>query len=94
MYSSSGVTYPQLMVAAHKAENGNEETKDRVRAKAAVTTKLVEVVAKLKQQIAQLMAPLTQGGWGSGKTSPPSSLQEHGYGCRPSGGSKDSQPNS
>ena len=62
LYSTPGVLYLQLMVAAHKAESENKETWDQVRTKAALTTKLVEGAAKLKWQIAQLMAALTMVG--------------------------------
>ena len=77
-------------MAALKAESRNKETQDRVRKKAPVTTKLVEIVAKLKQQIAQLMAALIQVELDSGITSAPDSPLEfgHGHGC--SGGSSKS----
>ena len=73
LYGIPGMSYSQVMVAAHKAESKNKETWDRVRAKVTVTTKLVEGAAKLKQQFAKLMAALTQGVFGSGNTSAPSS---------------------
>ena len=47
------------MVAARKAERGNEETQEKVRARAAVTSNQGENIAELSQQIAKLMAALT-----------------------------------
>ena len=57
--------------------------RDRVRTRAMVTTKPVEGMAKLRQQIAQLMAALTQIRWGNGHTSTTSSSWEcgHRHGC-------------
>ena len=69
LYSIPGVMYLHLIVSTHKAESTNEETWDRVKAKATVITELVEGEATLKQQIAKLMAALTQGGQASGNTS-------------------------
>ena len=47
------------MVAAYKAESENEETQEKVRARAMVTTDPGEETTKLGQQIATLMATLT-----------------------------------
>ena len=71
------------MVATRKAKSENEETQERVRARAVVTTDPGEGTAKLGQQIAKLMAALTQIGQGSSHSSAPASLQEcgHGWGC-------------
>ena len=49
-------------MVAQKAESKKEETQEQVRTKAAVTTELVEGMAQLKQQIAQLMTALTKVG--------------------------------
>ena len=54
--------YSQLMVAAHKAENKNEEAQDKVQARSAVTTKPVDRASELGNQIARLMAALTKVG--------------------------------
>ena len=73
------------MVATKKVESENEETWEKVRARAMVTTKPRRGMAKLGQQIAQLMAALTLTGWGSGPTSAPSSPKECGHRHRHSG---------
>ena len=83
LYSTPRTSYPQLMVATQKAESENEETQERVRARAMVTTNFGERTAKLVQQIAKLMAALTQTEQGSGHSSAPPSPQGHGHrwGC-------------
>ena len=40
LYSTPGTSYSQLMVATQKAKSGNEETWDKVRARATVPTDL------------------------------------------------------
>ena len=57
------------MIAAPKVESKNEETQYQIRTRAVVTTELVEGMAELKQQTAQLMAALTQTRWGNGHIS-------------------------
>ena len=79
-YSIPGVLYFQLMIVAQKVESESEETQDCLRARVVVTTEAVEEMAKLKQQITQLMAALVQTGWGNGHTSTLSSPQKHGSG--------------
>ena len=49
LYSTPGTSYSHLMVAAQKAESKNEETQERVRVRATVTTDLVEGMARLGQ---------------------------------------------
>ena len=56
-------------------------SQDWERVRAAVTTKPVEGMAKLKHQITQLMAVLTQTGQGNGHTSTLSHPQECGHWC-------------
>ena len=73
------------MVAAQMAESESEETQERVRAKAIVTTKPGEGMNKLGQQIAQLMTALTQTRQGSSPISEPGSPQECGCRCGHSG---------
>ena len=73
LYSTPGTSYSQLMVAARKAVSENEETQERVRARAMMTTDLGEGMAKLGWQIAKLMAELTQTGQGSTHSSAPAS---------------------
>ena len=60
LYNAPGVSYLQLMVATQKAESENEETQDQVNTKATIAIEPVEGDTKLNQQIAQLMAALTQ----------------------------------
>ena len=83
LYSTLGNSYSQLMVAAQKVKSENEETWEKVRARAAVTTDPGEEMAKLGQQIAKLMATLTQTGHGSSPSSALGSPWEcgHGWGC-------------
>ena len=94
LYSTSSVSYSQLMVTTWKAKSKNEETQDHVRVKAAVTTEPVEGMDELWQQVTQLMTTLIQVGWGGGKTSTPSSPQEHGHGHGQSARNSSSWPNS
>ena len=60
-----GISYPEFMVAAQKAEGENNEIKERVKTKATMTTGMVEGVAELWLKITQLMAVLNQGGQGN-----------------------------
>ena len=53
LYSAPGTSYSQLMVAVWKPESESEETQERVRARAAVTTDPREGMAELGQQIAK-----------------------------------------
>ena len=48
------------MVTAHKAESKMEEAKDKVRARSAATTKVVDGSKELGNQIGRLMATLTR----------------------------------
>ena len=58
---------------------GNEETQDKVRARATVTTDPGGGMTKLGQQIAKLMATLTQIRQDSGPSSVPGSPSEWGH---------------
>ena len=69
----------QIIVAARKAESKTEKTQEKVRARAMVTSDLGEGMAELSQQIAKLMAALTQTGQGPSPSSVPDSSWEHGY---------------
>ena len=60
LYSAPGTSYSQVMVAAQKVECENEETWGKVRARAMVTSDPGEGMGELNQQIAKLMATLTQ----------------------------------
>ena len=68
------------MVTAHKAKSKNEEIWDKVRARATVATDPGEGIAELGQQIARLMAALTEAGQGSNLSSTPGNPQERGCG--------------
>ena len=94
LYTAPSTSYSQLMVGSQKAESRNEETQKKVRARAAVTTNLGEGTAELSQQIAKLMATLTQTRHGSGPSTSPGNPQEHGYRWGHSGRSTPSHPNS
>ena len=59
------------MVTAHKAESEMEEAKDKVRARSAVTTKVVNGSKELGNQIARLMANLMRAEQGNHPTSAP-----------------------
>ena len=76
LYSIPDTSYLQLMVATQKVESKNEETWEKVRSRDAVTTDTGEEMDELGQQVAKLMATLTQTGQGSGPTSAPASPQE------------------
>ena len=80
LYSNPGTTYSQLMIAACKAEIGNEETHDKVRARSAVTSEWVEGTTKLGNQIAKLMASLMRAGQGNSPASMPNSPRQRGHG--------------
>ena len=56
LYIAPGTSYLQLMVAATKAESKNEETQEKVRVRAIMTSDPWEGMAVLSQQIAKLMA--------------------------------------
>ena len=47
LYSNLETTYSQLMVMAHKAESEMEEAKDKIRARSAVTTEVVDCSKEL-----------------------------------------------
>ena len=94
LYSTPCISYSQLMIAAWKVESENEKTRDKVKARAMVSTKPVEGTTKLKYQIAQLTATLSQTGWSNSHNNTLSSPQEcgHGHGC--SRGGSSSHPDS
>ena len=68
------------MVATQKVESKNEETWEKVRARAAMTTDLGKEMAELGQQIAKLMTTLIQTRQDSGPSSALGSPQQCGYG--------------
>ena len=68
------------MVTTHKAESEMEEAKDKVRARSAATTEVVNGSKELGDQIARLMATLTRAGQGNHPTSTPNSPRHRGHG--------------
>ena len=80
LYSNPKTTYSQLMVAAHKAESEMEEVKDKVRARSAAATEVVDSSKELGNQIRRLMATLTRAEQGNHPTSTPNSPRHRGYG--------------
>ena len=60
LQSNPKTTYSQLMVTAYKAESEMEEAKDKVRARSAAATEVVDSSKELGNQIARLMATLTR----------------------------------
>ena len=73
LYSNPKTTYSQLMATTHKAESETEEAKDKVRARSAATTEVVDGSKELGNQIARLMATLTRAEQGNHPTSAPNS---------------------
>ena len=68
------------MIAAQKVESENEEARDKVRSRSAVTTKHVKGTTELGSQIAKLMTALTQVGQDSSSASTPSSPRQRACG--------------
>ena len=68
------------MVTACKAENKMEETKDKVRARSAAATEVVDGSKELGDQTARLMATLTRAEQGNCPTSTPNSPRHRGCG--------------
>ena len=68
------------MIAAHKVESENEEARDKVGSRSAVTTKPDEGTTELGSQIAKLMAALTRVRQGSDSASVPSIPRQRGCG--------------
>ena len=80
LHSNPETTYSQLMVPAHKAECKMEEAKDKVRARSAATTEVVDGSKELGNQIARLMATLTRAEQGHCPASTPNSSRHRGCG--------------
>ena len=57
LYSTPDTSHLQLMVASQNAESENEETQEKVRARATVTTNLGEGMGQLSQQTDNLLLP-------------------------------------
>ena len=68
------------MVATCNAESKMEEAKDKVRAKSAAATEVVDSSKELGNQITSLMATLTTAEQGNHPTSTPNSPRHRGHG--------------
>ena len=79
LYSNPETTYSQLMVMAYKAESEMEEAKDKVRARSAVTTEVIDRSKELSNQIAKLMSALTRAEQGNYPASAPNSPRHRGH---------------
>ena len=80
LYSNPETTYSQLMVTTHKAESKIEEVKDKVRARSAAATEVVDGLKELGNQIVRLMATLTRAEQGDCPTSAPNSPRHRSCG--------------
>ena len=80
LYSNLVTTYSELMVAAHKAESKTEESWDKVRAKSAMNTQLVDGSKELSNEIARLMVALARAEQGNCPASAPNSPR-HWWSC-------------
>ena len=80
LYTSPETTYLQLMVAACIAESEREEAKDKVRARSAVTTEVVDGLKELSNQITKLMAALARAELGNCPVSALNSPRHRGHG--------------
>ena len=68
------------MVAAPKVESETEEAKDKVRARAATATEVVDGSKELDDQFVRLMATLTRAEQGNCPASAPNSSRHRGHG--------------
>ena len=78
LYSNPQTTYPELVVAARRAESETEETK--VKARSAAATEVPSGSKELGDQIARLMAALTRAEQSTHSASAPSSPMHRGHG--------------
>ena len=65
---------------ASKAESKTEDAKDKVRARSAVTTEVIDSLQELSTQITKLMAALTRAEQGNHPVSAPNSPMHRGHG--------------
>ena len=93
-YSNPETTYSQLMVVACKAESKIEEAKEKVKARSAVTTDLVDSSKELSNQIAKLMAALTRAEQSNHPLSAPNSPRHRACGRGWMDGNTPTHPNS
>ena len=68
------------MVTAYKVESETEEAKDKVRARSAAATKVVDGSIELGSQIGRLMTALTRAEQGNHPASAPNSPRHRGHG--------------
>ena len=80
LHSNPETNYSQLMVTAHKAESETEVAKDKVRARSAAATEVVQSSKELGNQIVWLMATLTRAEQGNWPASAPNSPRHRGRG--------------
>ena len=80
LYSNPKTTYSQLMAMAYKEDSKMEVAKDKVRARSAVTTEVIDSSKELSNQIAKLMAALTRAKQGNHPVSAPNSPRHMGLG--------------
>ena len=80
LHSNPKTTYSQLMVSACKVESKMEEAKEKVRARSAAATEVVDGSKELGNQIMRLMAALTRAEQGNHPASAPNSPRHRGYG--------------
>ena len=78
LYSNPQTTYPELVVAARRAESETEESK--VKARSAAATEVPSGSKELGDQIARLMAALTRAEQSTHSASAPSSPRHRGRG--------------
>ena len=78
LYSNPQTTYPELVVAARRAESKTKETK--VKARSAAATEVPTGSKELGDQIARLMAALTRAEQSTRSASAPSSPRHRGRG--------------
>ena len=80
LHSNPETTYSQLMVTAQKAESKMEEAKDKVRARSAAATEVVDSSEELGNQITRLMTTLTRAEQGNHPASALNSPRHRGHG--------------
>ena len=80
LHGDPETTYSQLMVTSCKAESEMEEAKEKVRARSATATEVVDGSKELGNQITRLMATLTRAEQGNCPASAPNSPRHRGHG--------------
>ena len=80
LHSNPETTYSQLIVTACNTESKKEEAKDKVRARSAAATEVVDGFKEPDNQIVRLMAILTRAEQGNCPASAPNSPRHRGCG--------------